>query len=131
MHGVFEWLHRIDMAYDLSLLYALLSVCCALATLWIMQCLTRRAGFASLPERALLAVRLGLGALAMVWLLSAGMALYVDSEPWAVDVAERCILLAMLVVVPRLLGGRDGVDHLMARARRQPAPVRQGRTQFG
>lgn len=119
VQAIFEFLRHLDRAYDLSVIYIVLSVAAAMAAVWTAQCLTSRAGFASMPAAGVLVIRVILYGLALVWFTSAGMALYPDMKPWTIDVIDRAMCLILTIAAPRIVGGRIGADHLLHLAERR------------
>lgn len=93
------WLSDIDMTYP----HAAVTALCALTAFWIMQCLTRPAGFGSSHARGHLYLRLALALLSIGLALNCYLTIQADVEPWWPDTVCRVLLFFTLLTVPAAL----------------------------
>lgn len=98
--AIVETVLDVDTTMDLSLLHAGITFAAAIAALWVMQCLTRHAGFATGRQVGLMALRASLALLAIGLALNVLFALSHDATPWVMDVICRALTLLALLTVP-------------------------------
>ena len=76
---------------------------CAVTSFWIMQCLTRPAGFNSSHARGHLYLRLALAMMSIGLAINCYLTVTSDVEPWWPDTMVRGLLLLTLLTVPAAL----------------------------
>ena len=94
----------LDDALDLTYPHAAVTFCCAIASMWLMQCLTRNAGI-SLRQRGMLAFRICLAGMSIGLALNCAFTIQIDANPWVLDTAVRFLLLSVLLTLPYAVRG--------------------------
>ncbi len=103
------------MAFDLADASTVLSIAAALMALWVMQCVTHNAGFASSHKVSMLGLRVSLAALAGGLLFGAYRVAIGAAAVDGADVVIKLTLLSFLCTLPFAVGGRLGADWLSRR----------------
>lgn len=93
----------IDAEVDLTYIHAVVTFMAALASFWVMQCITAHAGLFSARRRGLLFLRITLASMSIALALNCAFVIQANVNPFFMDTVCRTILLFVLLAVPYAL----------------------------